>query len=118
MPWCMGHCKDPEGNLCRADANSQISNFDEVKDQLEIPGCMCEEGFVKATGEPFSECLPEGACVMEDPECPANSHWEWEAPSCFRRHRFLKTSPNSSPIYRDIGYIYATSYSIYSPLPT
>ena len=84
MPWCMGHCTDPEGNQCRADANAVISNFDQVKDQLDIPGCLCLPSYVKESSEPFSDCLPEEQCVVEDPECPSNSHWEWEAPSCFQ----------------------------------
>ena len=83
MGWCAPTCDDPEGLNCLADANAAIDNFDQVKDQLTIPGCVCREGFIKLTDEPFSPCVPKPQCIQESPVCPPNSVWSWEAPACF-----------------------------------
>ena len=66
MPFCAGTCDDPNGFQCEADNNELIDNWDDVKGDLEIPGCMCRSGYIKANREPFSECKPAAECIQEE----------------------------------------------------
>ena len=49
MPFCAGTCDDPNGFQCEADNNELISDWENVKGELEIPGCLCRTGYIKAT---------------------------------------------------------------------
>jgi len=84
MDYCVPTCDDPDGSKCVAEATLAISNFEDVADQLQIPGCECRNGYLKKDRSPFAECIDENECARVTPECGENSEWSWEAPGCFQ----------------------------------